>query len=97
MYLKEKKKLRFQHWGAVVESLNMLLAIATIVFGVFIFLNLDEMMQWLPAVFIMGALVNLTGALKAVYYGRKWSGLGLLLAAVFIFIFAAVSYIAFWC
>lgn len=96
MYVGPKKKEKFKHWGTVVEFTIMGLGLCTIVLAGFIFLNLDEMLGWLPLMFLLAALVNVISSMKALYYGRKLAGLGLFLVSAGIMAFAVVSYITLW-
>lgn len=96
MYVGPKKKEKFKYWGAVVECIIMGLGLCTIILAVFIFLNLDEMLRWLPLMFLLASLVNVISSMKALYYGRRLAGLGLFLVSAGIMLFAVVSYIALW-
>lgn len=96
MYIGPKKKEKFRHWGAVVECAIMGLGLCTILLAVLIFCNVGEMLQWLPLMFLLAALVNIISSVKALYYGRTFAGIGLLLASVGITAFAVISYITLW-
>lgn len=96
MYVGPKKKEKFRHWGTVVEGTIIGLALCTIVLAGFIFFNVNEMLKWLPLMFLLAALVNVISAMKALYYGRKLAGLGLLLTSAAVTAFAVVSYITLW-
>jgi hypothetical protein len=90
------KKEGFHHWQLVVDVVAMILGLGTIALGIFLFFNLKTAIQWLPLMFLMACLVNLISAMKAFYYKRIVSGIGLTLSAVLIFGFAIVSYITCW-
>jgi hypothetical protein len=96
MYAGLKKKEGFQHWQLVVDLLVMLLGLGTVFLGIFLFFNLKATVQWLPLMFLLACLVNLISAMKAFYYNRRVSGIGLTLSAMAIFGFAVVSYITCW-
>lgn len=91
-----RKREKFRHWNTLLECVIMGLGLGTILLGVFIFFNADEMLCWLPLMFLLAALVNTISSMKAFYYGRRLSGAGLFLTGFFIFAFAAVSYITLW-
>lgn len=96
MYVGQKKKEKFRHWGAVVEGAIMVLGLNTILLAVLIFCNVGKMLRWLPLMFLLAALVNVISSIKALYYGRRLAGIGLFLASAAITAFAVVSYTALW-
>lgn len=96
MYAGLKKKEKFRHWGTVVECTMIGLGLCTILLAVLIFCKVEEMLKWLPLMFLLAALVNVISAVKAFYYGRSLSGIGLLLVSAGITAFAVVSYITLW-
>lgn len=95
MYISNKQR-RFRHWRVVVDSINMILGLITIGLGVFIFFSIETRMNLLPILFLFAAIMNLIGGTKAIYYGRRLSGLGQVVVSVVICGFAILSFITMW-
>lgn len=80
----------------VVEGVAMGLGLCTILLAILIFCNVDEMLSWLPLMFLLAALVNVISGVKALYYKKKLAGAGLILVSAGITAFAVVSFITLW-
>ena len=95
MYISNKQG-RFRHWRLVVDSTNMVLGLITIGLAIFIFFNIETRMNLLPIMFMLAAIMNLIGGTKAIYYGRRLSGLGQVVVSVVVCGFAILSFITMW-
>lgn len=91
-----KTKRHFKHWQTVLDLATMSMGILAVGLGVFVFLNLETQMRWMPVMFLLAALVDMVSGMKAFYYGRRLTGLGICFIAVLIFGFAVASYIVIW-
>ena len=91
-----KTKRHFKHWQTVLDLATMSMGVLAVCLGVFIFLNLETQMNWMPVMFLLAALVDLVSGMKAFYYGRRLTGLGIFFLEVLVFGFAVVSYIVIW-
>jgi hypothetical protein len=95
MYL-AKKQGRFRHWKLVADSVNMVIGLITIGLALFIFFNIETRIMLLPIMFMLAAIMNLLGGIKAIYYGRRLSGLGQIIVSVIICGFAILSFLTMW-
>lgn len=94
-----KKKERFIdkiRWKTVVDSISMIIGIATIVSAIYIFLFVEERLKWLPLMFLGAAFVNLIEGLKKFYYCKRVAGMFFILATAAITAFAVISYMVLW-
>lgn len=91
-----RRRDRFRQGNWILEILSLVLSIITIILGIFIFLNITDMQQWLSLLFFSGAIVNLLNSMQSFYYGKKLRGIGYLTGSFFIFVFGVVSYIVLW-
>lgn len=91
-----KTKRHFKHWQTVLDLATMSMGVLAVCLGIFIFLNLETQMNWMPIMFLLAALVDMISGMKAFYYGRRLAGLGICSLAVLVFGFAVISYIVIW-
>jgi len=91
-----KTKGRFKHWQTVIDLVTMTMGVLAVCLGIFVFLNIETQMNWLPIMFLLAALVDMISGMKAFYYGRYLAGIGSCFLSVLIFGFAVVSYIVIW-
>lgn len=89
-------KNHFRHGQATVDLVTMLMGILAVCLGVFVFFDIEGRIQWLSMMFLLAALVDMISGMKAFYYGRRLSGIGMCVTSVFVFAFAVVSYIVIW-
>lgn len=95
MYIGSKQG-KFRHWRLVADSISMVLGLFTILLAIFIFFNIETRMKFLPVMFMLAAIMNLVGGTKAIYYGRRLSGLGQIIVSVIVCGFAILSSITMW-
>ncbi len=91
-----KTKRHFKHWQTVLDLATMGMGILAVCLGIFIFLNLETQMNWMPVMFLLAALVDMVSGMKAFYYGRRLAGLGICFLSILVFGFAVASYIVIW-
>jgi len=91
-----KAKGRFKHWQTVLDLVTISMGILAVCLGIFVFLNLETQMNWLPVMFLLAALVDMISGMKAFYYGRRFAGLGICFLSILVFGFAVISYIVIW-
>lgn len=91
-----KTKGHFKHWQTVIDLVTMTMGVLAVCLGLFVFLNIETQMNWLPMMFLLAALVDMISGMKAFYYGRRLAGIGMCFLSVLVFGFAVVSYIVIW-
>ena len=96
MYRNGMRGDRFRQGSWILETLNLVFSIITILLGIFILLNINTMKQWLAVLFLAGASVNLLNSMQSFYYGKRVRGMGFLITSFLIFAFGVASYITLW-
>ena len=71
MYRNGMRRDRFRQGSWILETLNLVFSIITILLGIFILLNINTMKQWLAVLFLAGASVNLLNSMQSFYYGKR--------------------------
>ena len=78
----------------IIDIVNVVIGVATVVFAVLTFLNTTENAWMFPIIFLLGGVMNLITGIKHLMWDRKVNGIILLIVAAALFGVAYAAYVA---
>jgi hypothetical protein len=78
----------------IIDIVNVVIGVATVVFAVLTFLNTTENAWMFPIIFLLGGVMNLITGIKHLMWDRKVNGIILLVIATLLIGVAYATYVA---
>ena len=78
----------------IIDIVNVVIGVATVVFAVLTFLNTTENAWMFPIIFLLGGVMNLITGIKHLMWDRKVYGIILLVIATLLIGVAYATYVA---